>query len=46
MELRRRFQPDNLTNPGYRPNLIYESKGPRKNNFSATGVAPKGLSVN
>ena len=23
----RRFQPDNLTNPAYRPNLIYEYKG-------------------
>jgi site-specific DNA-methyltransferase (adenine-specific) len=23
----RHFQPDNLTNPGYRPNLIYEYKG-------------------
>jgi adenine specific DNA methylase Mod len=32
----RLFQPDNLTNPGYRPNLIYEYKGykPPKNGWA------------
>ena len=32
----RRFQPDNLTNPSYRPNLIYEYKGylPPKNGWA------------
>ena len=32
----RGFQPDNLTNPAYRPNLIYEYKGykPRANGWA------------